>query len=741
MRLHSAPQHEIHKTAVTSYIIRGLSSLALPFLEARMLIIAVALLSVLASITVRAEDLYGTLGLTRGASAKEVKKQFRKLSRQFHPDINSQPDAKDRYTSIIRAYSILDDPQKRAQYDQFGIADDQARSQARGFPHPFFFRSRPPSKPIESSTRLLSLSDFVLEVQQYRGRRLRVVQVFADEAWECHTFAPAWENLAKSSIVRHQADFFRINANDRMLMEVADLSLTSLPSVFVYVNGESYHISLINVASPVRVLEHFVSGFYVDIIKQLKTDAIHSDAALREIVSDSRFKKTLVALNVDDLNFNQVAPSLYFLSDSIDVVAVSGKLLTGATAACGALGKLKTTSVWVFNSHSGEVCNSAKFPAGRLDDEDGIVRFVTKRMPKPMPALTNHSFQALCAGEERGGCIIDVRAQDNRDLPPLVQQQATPTEVPILSADVNAVPSLLELLPRHQISSGLYTVLALDSEGWAAATAIGLTEARQFVQSARDHAISLQPLPDTWYIPADAFFIGRWRRFWDVIETWYSRVPFANVLGLIGLWGAYKFIGGRFARAPRAAPAPPQPDPPTQAETTQPPEPRRASAATPSPPPRPADVRSETGSRTYPGPSGSHETVRKNIISGLSPSDAAEMAKTPRLLLVLMFSSCEGVKAPAEAARLLQYREVCIRAVPQKCRRWWQWLREHDAGILAAAAESKQPVIVAIRGKRAHAGIKPLERNLQLWVDEILEGGNRLLTLPVDVQELSTMTE
>lgn len=71
-----------------------------------------------------AEDLYGILEVKRGADEAEIKKAYRKLARQYHPDVNKDPDAEDQFKKIQRAYSILSDPQKKAQYDQFGITDD-----------------------------------------------------------------------------------------------------------------------------------------------------------------------------------------------------------------------------------------------------------------------------------------------------------------------------------------------------------------------------------------------------------------------------------------------------------------------------------------------------------------------------------------------------------------------------------------------------------------------------------------
>src|ERR671919_775074 len=66
-------------------------------------------------------NLYDALGVPRNASAEEIKKAYRKLARQHHPDRNpGDKAAETRFKEIQTAYDTLSDPQKRAQYDQFG---------------------------------------------------------------------------------------------------------------------------------------------------------------------------------------------------------------------------------------------------------------------------------------------------------------------------------------------------------------------------------------------------------------------------------------------------------------------------------------------------------------------------------------------------------------------------------------------------------------------------------------------
>ena len=84
-------------------------------------------------------DLYEVLGVSRNASQDEIKKAYRKLAIQYHPDKNpGDASAEEKFKEIAEAYAILSDQDKRARYDRFGHTATSGAGDFGGFTHTLY---------------------------------------------------------------------------------------------------------------------------------------------------------------------------------------------------------------------------------------------------------------------------------------------------------------------------------------------------------------------------------------------------------------------------------------------------------------------------------------------------------------------------------------------------------------------------------------------------------------------------
>jgi DnaJ-class molecular chaperone len=109
------------------------------------------------------KDLYAVLGIARTATADEIRKAYRKLARETHPDVKpNDPKAEERFKEVSFAYEVLSDPEKRARYDEFGVeglAEGFDPNQARAWQR--WQRSAERSPGFESHASNIDLDDLL----------------------------------------------------------------------------------------------------------------------------------------------------------------------------------------------------------------------------------------------------------------------------------------------------------------------------------------------------------------------------------------------------------------------------------------------------------------------------------------------------------------------------------------------------------------------------------------------------
>jgi len=146
---------------------------------------------------------YQILGVPRDASAEEIKKAYRRLARQLHPDVNpGDKSAEDRFKDINEAYDILSDIDKRAQYDQFSKFWKQKGFQGKqGVRLPNFKtwgNSKATRKKPAEDVDFSDYSDFNKFLDQVLGRRREVRMATANDAPRVASYEP-WSTASKKT--------------------------------------------------------------------------------------------------------------------------------------------------------------------------------------------------------------------------------------------------------------------------------------------------------------------------------------------------------------------------------------------------------------------------------------------------------------------------------------------------------------------------------------------------------------
>ncbi len=112
------------------------------------------------------KDYYATLGVDASASPAAIKRAYRKLARQYHPDVSKEPNAENRFKEVAEAHEALIDPERRAAYDDLAQRHAQARARGQAFEPPpgwdngYEFTGRGRPGPGAGSAREADFSDF-----------------------------------------------------------------------------------------------------------------------------------------------------------------------------------------------------------------------------------------------------------------------------------------------------------------------------------------------------------------------------------------------------------------------------------------------------------------------------------------------------------------------------------------------------------------------------------------------------
>ncbi|XP_036415877.1 dnaJ homolog subfamily C member 16 [Colossoma macropomum] len=146
---------------------------------------------------------YTVLGVSRHASQAEIKKAYKQLAREWHPDKNKDPGAEDMFIKITKSYEILSNEERRANYDWFGQTDEnQHHGQApQGFRHfhdsfyfdQSFFHFTQSTRDFTDSKHLLRYEHYMNEVVPDSFKRPYLIKITSEWCFTCIHIEPIWK--------------------------------------------------------------------------------------------------------------------------------------------------------------------------------------------------------------------------------------------------------------------------------------------------------------------------------------------------------------------------------------------------------------------------------------------------------------------------------------------------------------------------------------------------------------------
>ncbi|XP_060898036.1 dnaJ homolog subfamily C member 16-like [Labrus mixtus] len=172
-------------------------------------LLAIFLLSVAVQMvgTSSESDPYKILGVSRSASQAEIKKAYKNLAKEWHPDKNKDPKAEDMFIKVSKSYEILSNEERRSNFDRYGQVDEnqpygQSQQQGfRGFHNSFYFDESffhfPRSRDFADSKYLLHHAQFNTDVLPDSHKRPYLIKVTSEWCFACIHIEPVWKETVQ----------------------------------------------------------------------------------------------------------------------------------------------------------------------------------------------------------------------------------------------------------------------------------------------------------------------------------------------------------------------------------------------------------------------------------------------------------------------------------------------------------------------------------------------------------------
>ncbi|XP_061076873.1 dnaJ homolog subfamily C member 16-like [Conger conger] len=242
---------------------------------------------------------YQILGVTKSASHAEIKKTYKRLVKEWHPDKNRDPGAEDMFIKISKSYEILSNQEKRANYDQYGQTDDnrqhgQPRQGFRHFHDSFyfdesFFHFPRSSRDFADSKYMLHYTQYMSDIIPDSFRKPYLIKITSDWCFTCIHIEPVWrETVQQLEGLGVGIGVVDIGYERRLADQ---LGAHRTPSILGLINGKVtfFHYSIVtenlrqfvDYLLPQKLVEKVTDGNYQDFL-----DSWHEENKPRLLLFD-----------------------------------------------------------------------------------------------------------------------------------------------------------------------------------------------------------------------------------------------------------------------------------------------------------------------------------------------------------------------------------------------------------------------------------------------------------------------
>ncbi|TRY71332.1 hypothetical protein DNTS_016572 [Danionella cerebrum] len=218
-------------------------------MRAAAVLFLITLHAILVDVTVESSaefDPYKVLGVTRRASQAEIKKVYKRLAKEWHPDKNKNPDAEDTFIKITKSYEILTNEEKRATFDRYGQTDN-VHPYSHGFRHfhnNFYFDetffhfafNNKQGRDTADSKYMLHFNQYVNEVVPDSFKKPYLIKITSDWCLSCIHIEPVWKETVQELEVLGIGIGVVDVGNERHLAN--HLGAHQTPSILGVINGK-----------------------------------------------------------------------------------------------------------------------------------------------------------------------------------------------------------------------------------------------------------------------------------------------------------------------------------------------------------------------------------------------------------------------------------------------------------------------------------------------------------------------